>query len=192
MQQYIRLIIIVLIAVTSAPAFASEMSVAQAYKLQHHKQTTFDKTRANISKQEAKYLDHLFFVTDLAFRERMVMLRYFQNKKDDVYIAQYNKEIEQLLTSFAFISAPNRKLQQVQDIVVLAIKDQQKFFNLWYMARGNAKYNALQSNYRSDRSVLSAHQKLIQAYGMLKQIYPKATSHNTQAFYDHLCALDFI
>ena len=74
-------------------AQASEMTVAEAYIAQNHQRTQFDQSRAKMNEADAKYLDHFFFVSDLAFRERMVMLRYFRAGQDDKYIATYNDEI---------------------------------------------------------------------------------------------------
>ncbi len=173
-------------------AHAEGMSVAQAYKALRHQQTTFDRSVAQMSAEDAKYLDHLFFVTDMAFRERMMMLSYFKSKKDARYIEKYNKEIGNLLASFEFIQPPTRTLQKVQDIVLSAITDQRSFFNEWHKARGTQKYNNLMSNYARDSKVQSSHKKLIKAYGVLKATYPREGRHNMQSFFDHLCALDFI
>ncbi len=174
------------------PAYAADMSVEQAYKTLNHKQTTFDKNRAGMRDEEAKYLDHLFFVSDLAFRERMVMLGYFKKRKDDQYIDDYNKQIGDLLASFALIKAPNRNLQQIETLLKNAITEQKQFFNEWSKARGSSYYDQLQRNYSSHRLVQSSHNKLVQTYMMLKRSYPRETAHNQQSFYDHLCALDFL
>ncbi|MCP4488040.1 MAG: hypothetical protein GY820_12070 [Gammaproteobacteria bacterium] len=40
--------------------------------------------------------------------------------------------------------------------------------------------------------VKSSSQHLIAAHSLLKQLYPQETKHNQQAFFDYLCALDFI
>ena len=40
--------------------------------------------------------------------------------------------------------------------------------------------------------VRSSSNQLIQAYDYLMQSYPQESPHNRQAFFDHLCALDFI
>ncbi len=173
-------------------AQAAEMSVAQAYKAQRHQQTTFNKDTAQMSAAESKYLDHLFFVTDMAFRERMVMLQYFYKKKDDQYIDQYNKQIGELLASFALVKAPGRSLPTVEKLVREAITEQQQFFNSWHKARGTEMYNSLSRGYTSHKLVQSSHKKLIQSYGVLMKAYPREAAHNKQAFYDHLCALDFI
>ena len=190
MRVLIMIAVFCVIGSTVAPA--QEMSVAEAYKVQRHKQTTFNKKNANMSKLEAEYLDHLFFVTDMAFRERMVMLQYFGQRKDVQYIDHYNKEIGNLLASFELIKAPGRTLPHVEKLVEGAIIDQKKFFNEWHDAYGTDYYDNISRSHTSHQLVQSAHKKLIQSYGLLKQAYPREAAHNQQSFYDHLCALDFI
>lgn len=176
----------------SISAQAEEMSISQAYRALPHQRTQFNASHAKMSAQESKYLDHLFFVTDLAFRERMVMLRAFRGGKDHRYIETYNKEIGNLLGSFEFIEPPTRVLGQVEKLVIESVNEQRKFFNIWHKARGTIQYKQLQKSMASHRYVQSSHQKLIQAYSVLKQNYPQEIPHNQQAFYDHLCALDFL
>ncbi len=176
----------------AVPTFAAGMTVEQAYKLQKHQQTTFDKSVSTLSEEDAKYLDHLFFVTDMAFRERMTMLAYFRAHKADKYIEKYNEQISALLGSFDMIKAPNKTLALVEDEVKNAIKEQRAFFYEWHATRDVKYYNALSKNPGANQRVQSAHRKLINAYGLLKKQYPREVAHNQQAFYDHLCALDFI
>jgi hypothetical protein len=40
--------------------------------------------------------------------------------------------------------------------------------------------------------VKEAHGKLLQAYNALMRAFPGETQRNKTAFYDHLCALDFL
>ncbi|MGH1379111.1 MAG: hypothetical protein ACRBB3_09855 [Alphaproteobacteria bacterium] len=174
------------------PVNAEKMSVSQAYKALHHQQTQFKSSIAQMSADESKYLDHLFFVTDLAFRERMVMLQAFRAGKDKKYIDKYNKEIANLLGSFSLIDPPTSNLKNVETHIISAIDEQREFFNMWHAARGTSQYSNLQKNFMSNKNVQSSHRKLLQAYSLLKKHYPKEGSHNQQSFFDHLCALDFI
>ncbi|PCI55232.1 MAG: hypothetical protein COB36_06300 [Alphaproteobacteria bacterium] len=171
---------------------AEEMSISQAYRALPHQRTQFNASHAKMGVLESKYLDHLFFVTDLAFRERMLMLRAFQVGQDHRYIETYNKEIGNLLGSFEFIEPPTRVLGQVEKLVIESVREQRAFFNIWYKARGTQQYKNWQRNVASHKYVQSSHQKLIQAYSVLKQNYPQEIPHNQQSFYDHLCALDFL
>lgn len=182
----------VAVSLVHYPLSAAEMSVENAYKRLGHQQTPFKKSQARMTNAEKNYLDHLFFVTDLAFSERMTMLNYFNQGKDAAYIDKYNEEIKNLLASFELVKAPNRNLEQIEDIIIDAIKDQKNFFNVWHEYAGTPTYGNLQKNYAQNPYVQSSHKKLIKAYMLLKQAYPNEGQHNQKAFYDHLCALDFI
>lgn len=173
------------------PVNAKDFTVSDAYKALPHKQTTFNQSIAVMSEKEAKYLDHLFFVTDLAFRERMMMLRLSQVGKGKKYIKKYNKQIENVIGSFDLTIAPTKSLKTVEGIIISAIRDQQAFFNeLSRASEAHAKNNAV--NYAAHPSVQSSHKKLLQAYQIIKQTYPNEPPHNQASFFDHLCALDFI
>lgn len=173
-------------------AQAEGMTIEEAYREQNHQRTQFDLNTAKMSEAEAKYLDHLFFVTDVAFRERMMMLRHFRAGTDNRYITEYNKEINNAIASFTFIKAPTRILTKVEVLVITSIQEQKSLFNKWHNARGTALYKNLNRNYTSHELVQKSHKHLIQAYGLLKGKYRSENKHNQQSFYDHLCALDFI
>ncbi len=180
-----------LCALTTA-AQAADMTIDQAYKSIPHGRTQFDQSRATMSAVESKYIDHLFFATDLAMRERVVMLRYFEYKNTAQYIEQYNKEIGNLLASFDLTKAPTKNLAQVEKLVIEAIREQQAFFNKRHKNNDAIPKRAMYSTYRNYTLVQSSHRKLIQAYMLLKKAYPREGGHNKKAFFDHLCALDFI
>lgn len=192
MRVNVILILILFICFGSMNVQAEEMTISQAYRALPHQRTQFNASHAKMSAQESKYLDHLFFVTDLAFRERMVMLRAFHAGKDHRYIEAYNKEIGNLLGSFEFIEPPTRALGQVEKLITESVNEQREFFNIWYKARGTPHYKQLQQNIASHKYVQSSHRKLLQAYGVLKKNYSQEMPHNQQSFYDHLCALDFL
>lgn len=172
---------------------AAEMSVEKAYASIPHARTQYSPQQSSASEEEKKFLDHLFFVTDLALQKRMMMLGYFNKQNENQYLETYNKSIDEMVATFSLIKAPNAVLDNVAQTIVIAIRQQQKFFNDWAAVAGTPQYEAiLYSGYRSNAHVQGAHQNLLKAYMLLKQAYPNETAHNQQAFYDHLCALDFI
>ena len=192
MRFVIVFIFVILGCFIASPMRAEDMTVSQAYQALPHQRTQFSVSYAKMSKKESRYLDHLFFVTDLAFRERMMMMHAFRAGTGAAYIKVYNTEISNLLGSFEFIDPPTELLEQVENLVVGSINEQREFFNIWDNARGTEKYKKFQKNVASHKYVQSSHQKLIQAYSTLQQTYTQEMPHNQQSFYDHLCALDFL
>lgn len=75
---------------------------------------------------------------------------------------------------------PGTRLKPVVDQVVSAIEDQRDYFQgRW--SGGNTQ-----------SKIQSSSAKLHQAYSFLMSLYPDENASNKQAFFDYLCALDFI
>ncbi|MCB1650659.1 MAG: hypothetical protein KDI46_01255 [Alphaproteobacteria bacterium] len=167
------------------------MNIDQAYQAIPHNQTPYSLKQSRLPDADAKYLDHYFFVSDIALRARVMALNRFLGKTPAIDIQTYNQEVENAIASFALIQTP-RHLQQIENTLISALRDQQSFFNEWNDMAGTHGYSRLQKTYTRHPKVMSSHQKLIKAYQMLKQTYPSETPYNQNAFFDHLCALDFI
>ena len=187
----IDFLLLAILFVFVAPVQAQEMSVAQAYQAIPHKQTTFNLKQSRIKGIDAKYLDHYFFAADVAVRARVMTLRGFYGQKGAMSVAAYNREINNMVVSFDMVDTP-RHLKDAQTLLVSAIRDQQAFFNEWDKVRNTAKGQSLKRNYSQHPKVQSSHKKLLKAYYMLMAQYPKESQRNKTAFFDHLCALDFI
>lgn len=168
------------------------MTVQDAYQAIPHQQTPFNKKRSKIPAKESKYLDHFFFVSDMALRARVMTLNYFWDRKRSMSIEEYNAEIDNFLSSFEFAKAPTEALVEAERLLIESIKEQQEFFNAWEKARGTDKFELYSKNMANHPKVKSSHGKLLQTYYILKAAYPREDEQNLQAFYDHLCALDFI
>jgi hypothetical protein len=164
-------------------ALAEEISISEAYQAIPHRQTSFDVKLSEMNAQEAEYLDHLFYVTDLAMRSRVVALTQLSDN-NSLNLENYNKEIDQILENFEMFYPPKR-LRKVAKTIQSAIQDQKSFINYW-------ANSGIRPDLHNDHLVLSSHKKLLKAYSMLMILYPRETKHNKQSFYDHLCALDFI
>lgn len=178
--------------VAPANAQQKEMTIDQAYKAIPHVRTQYDPKQSTLPDAEKAYLDHLFFVTDLALQKRMMMLHYFSKTREEAYLKTYNTEIGNMISTFSLMPAPTEQLKSVEQTLITALRQQQKFFNDWAASKGTGQYERLQKNHTSELLVISSHNNLISVYNMLNQLYPQETEHNKKAFYDHLCALDFI
>jgi len=85
-------------------------------------------------------------------------------------------------------------LKPVHQLVTEAIREQSGYFETWQRSvdRSEAFNYSLNNRKRLHKNVTSSHNKLFEAYKILKKLYPKEIKHNQKAFFDHLCALDFI
>ncbi len=162
------------------PAAAAEirqpMTVDQAYRAIPHQRTRFDPSSAAMSSDEKRFLDLFFGLTDLAVAERVAaqMAVSGSSPAPDNYDA--------INSGLAALQVP-AKLAQAHRLVTEAVREQRAY--LQQMRAGEA-FNA------NARLVQSSHSKLIAAYRELMHLYPSEKPHNKKAFFDHLCALDFI
>jgi len=172
---------------------ASSMSVEEAYRAIPHRYTAFDTKSAKMDSKEAAWLASFFKLVNLTIVERVQTLTWFQSGgRQGSSFQNYQKNMGGLLTQLAALPA-SENLEEIRQQVVTAIKDQRTYFEEWEKAitkKERFKY-ALGAGSGHPR-VLASSQKLQQAYARLMQLYPREEARNHQAFFDHLCALDFL
>ncbi len=171
--------------------YTKEYSIEEAYAFFDKKRTPFKTDVSRLSKEEKRYLDHLFFVTDLALKARVNMMQYYFSGTHKKHIGTYNEKINEILGTFTMIESPSEDVKEVEEFIVGAIRDQQEFLNEWANSNG-AAFHKIKGNHKDHLLVQSSHMKIQRAYTNLMLIYPDEHEYNHQAFYDHLSALDFI
>lgn len=159
-----------------------DMSVDAAYKAIPHKQTTFNPGLAKMDMDERQFLEQLFALTDAAMVQRVqTMIGLQENARIDALEKNYNIILSQLNQ----LDVPD-KLRPVYTLVEQAILAQMLYLEQWQEAGAPDQFNSRAP------LVQNSHRKLIQAHQLLVQAFPTETAHNKAAFFDHLCALDFI
>jgi len=143
----------------------SNLSVDEAYQSVPHRRTQYIAADSAQAQEVSSYIEALFKLTDLALIERINGLNDAYNKK------RYQARINQL----KLLKTPTQA-KVAHELIVAAIEQHQQYFEGskldWQLAK-------------------SASSKLIKAYYHLMRTFPD-NSHNQQAYFDHLCALDFI
>jgi len=186
----LQLLVLCVLIVSAVPARAQDMSVEQAYALIYEDRIPFDGKQSTLDEKDTKYLEHLFFVTDMAMRLRVIMLNNFR-KGNISGLKYYEGEIASLISSFEMVETPEL-MKPVQKDVIEAINDQKMFFKSWAKLSGTPEFVTIMKTMTNEPLVFSSHQKLIRAYKGLIDAYPGESGYNQKAFYSHLCALDFI
>jgi len=102
----------------------------------------------------------------------------------------YDETIDGVLARLNALSSPEY-LEEPSELIVSAIEEQKQFFQEWAEASDEEKADIREQTARHPL-VQSSHRKLIKAYKKLMSQFPEETKHNKKAFFDHLCALDFI
>ena len=173
------------------PVFA--ISVEDAYRAIPHRYTPFESKSVKMNPTDAAFLQEFFRLLNLAIVERVQTQAWFQsNGKKGTAFSNYQRVTNGLIAQLEALAVPD-KLKTVNRSVIEALRDQGAYFEEWQrmVIRREAFKHALGAGPHHPR-ILAASQKLHDAYGRLMQAYPQETERTKQAFFDHLCALDFI
>jgi hypothetical protein len=170
--------------------FAAEsqaMTVEQAYREIPHNRTVFDATTSALSAAQIKALKRLFELSDRGVVLRVAGLQALQSSSNDVrlVLSQYDALTKEL-DSFA----PPAEIESARALVAQAVRLHRQYFEI--IGRDKEAGRAIELAYRQNQLVKQASQQLISAYSVLMQTFPKEPAVNRQAFYDYLCALDFL
>ena len=174
-------------------ASLSAISVEDAYRAIPHRYTPFESRSVKMNPRDAVFLQEFFRLLNLAIVERVQTQAWFQsNGKRGIAFPNYQRTTDGLMAQLEALTVPE-SVKAAHRSVIEALKDQRAYFEEWQRAvtrREPFKY-ALGANSHHPR-ILSSSQKLHEAYGRLMQAYPQEAERTKQAFFDHLCALDFI
>lgn len=171
-----RLPLLYLLLLFTHNSFALEIDTA--YRLIPHKQTPFILLQSKIPKTEVEYVARLLSLSEFAMAERVEAMIDGPDKSG--YISQ----IDSILWQLGNLKTP-QNLQPAHQHILTAIQQHRAYFELHNLSGEKTK---LQRN----QLIQTSHRHLIMAYNLLMQLYPQETQHNKQAFFDYLCALDFI
>ena len=168
---------------------AQAMTVEEAYRLIPHKKTDFNASSAKMTPAEVGYLEQFFELVNLAIVERVQTLQWFRSggTRGRSY-RSYQGQIEEVLAQLQNLDVPAH-LKHVHRLVIDAIHEQRTFYERWKSAVAAGKRFRFNGG---DPLVRTSHAKLIEAYYGLLQLFPNEQKQNKEAFFDHLCALDFI
>ena len=169
------------------------ISVEDAYRAIPHRHTPFESKSVKMNPQDGAFLQEFFRLLNLAIVERVQTQAWFQsNGRKGTAFSNYQRATNSLIAQLEALAVPD-KLRVVNRSVIEALKDQGAYFEEWQrtVTRREPFKHALGAGPHHPR-ILAASHKLHDAYGRLMQAYPQEADRTKQAFFDHLCALDFI
>lgn len=168
-------------AVERVPSADRSAAVERAYRAIPHRRTVFDVGAATMSPAERDYLRQLFDLVDLGIVERVETLGWLRSRDGSgPSVESYDQVVSQL----GALSVPPR-LASVHRLVSEAMVEQRAALSEW-------RKTALPANFSGHPLVVSSSGKLRRAYGELLALFPQENEHNKAAFFDYLCAMDFI
>lgn len=169
--------------------------VRAAYASIPHKQATFDPTKTKLDEQSATALNELFRLTDYAVVARVETLQWFQSGGNrGRSFGSYSELVGKILKNINTLELP-RKLDKARDLIFESIVEQKDYFEAWDRAKtagDSFDFAAGKEGWDKHSAVASSHKKLLTAYREIKTTYEDESKRNTEAFFDHLCALDFV
>jgi hypothetical protein len=157
------------------------MTVDESYRAIPHRRTQFDSSVTTLSSEEREYLAYFFKLIDEAIVLRVNGMLTIANPAE---LKETLRQLGELILFAQALPCPAR-LSEYHALVVEALVDQQSYFD---EAASRQSTAGLAQNARVQR----ASQKLKSAYSILMRLYTEESKSNKNAFFDHLCALDFI
>jgi hypothetical protein len=180
----IKFLCIALIA--ALPLAASALTVEQAYAAIPHQRTVFDPGASRLARGQVDALDQLFTLSDRGTVLRVDALDALK-RGDATRLRATVRDYAALLDAMRQIR-PTPQTRAATDLVLQAVQQHQSFFDTKLAAPTAG--SRLDAAFTAD--VNQSSQKLRQAYNLLMAAFPDETARNRQAFFDYLCALDFL
>jgi hypothetical protein len=172
--------------IASSSLAAHAMTVEEAYAAIPHKRTVFDGNASKLSATHIDSLKRLFTSSDQGVVLRVEGLRALRGAD----AAQLRKAINDYRALASAVASLNvsAEIKPAQDLIAQAIADHQHFFEM--KLRDSDTLAKRDAAFTSD--INQASQKLHRAYDVLMKAFPNEAANNKTAFYDYLCALDFL
>lgn len=163
------------------PFAASALTVEQAYAAIPHQRTPFDAPGSHLARGQVELLEQLFNLSDRGTVLRVDGLDALK-RMDAPRLRTIVRDYAALLEGLRALR-PTQQTRAATDLVLQAVQQHMRFFEGKLAGQLDAGFTA---------DVHQSSQKLRQAYGVLMAAFPDETPHNRQAFFDYLCALDFL
>jgi len=174
--------------ILSSVACAGELGVEDAYQAIPHRRTPFEVTTSTLSTSESEALKRLFELTDRGVVVRVQGLQ-AQHAADVVALERVSSGYSSLTYALATLAVP-ATIENAKAHILQSVQLHQHHFEVALnRQRSNAEASA---KFQRSDEIVQASSHLHSAYGLLMKSFPDESSRNRQAFFDHLCALDFL
>jgi hypothetical protein len=173
-------------APVATPRNLPTISIVEAYAAIPHKRTVFNAKESPLAITNTFALTHLFEAV-----ERAIVLKIMADKalgsKNAEAMTQTLEQYSSVIKSLLSLDSPN-EIKPAQTLIISAIEKHQAHFTQKQTAAIAGKTHDLSTS----PEITSASADLQRAYSALIKSFPQETVNNKTAFYDYLCALDFL
>ena len=162
------------------------LTVEEAYAAIPHRRTTFVATQSLLAASESNMLNQLFGFADKAIVLKVIAVKAMQ-ANDAARVKQTIADYDVLIKHLSTLTISG-DLNRIKANLLTAIQKHRHYFQ--------TKQEQFQTDNQYDQKftpdIREASGILLQTYGLLMQAFPQESSNNKIAFYDYLCALDFL
>ena len=179
-----RAALVCVLACLAAPA-ADAMTPEEAYAAIPHKRTTFDAAGSKLTPGQSASLSRIFAMTDQGVVLRVQgMLAHRQRDAQEVkrVVAGYDSLIAAMESEKV-----DAAVEPARELIARALRDQRR-----YLASRPAGLQFARGELTGAEGIGQSHRQLMDAYSVLTRAFPGEVPRNKTAFYDYLCALDFL
>lgn len=162
------------------------LTVEEAYASIPHQRTVFDRSASQLSRAQVEGLTQLFALSDRGTVLRVAGIRAFRAGQ----LNDFRRAMDgypTLIEALKSLNVPG-EMKPVQELVLQAVQAHQRFFE----AKVKASNALAKRDLGFTPEVHEASRKLHHAYNLLMKMFPNESGVNKTAFFDHLCALDFL
>ena len=165
---------------------SAALTIEEAYAAIPHQRTVFDRSASRLSKAQVEGLLQLFALTDRGTVLRVEAMRAFRGGQLQDFRAALDR-YRTLIEALRSLNLPG-ELMPAHALIVQSVQGHQRFFEASLKASDSLARRELVFT----TEVHESSRKLRQAYDLLMKMYSNEPGVNKSAFFDYLCALDFL
>jgi hypothetical protein len=187
------LLVAIMLVASSTASLSWGMTIDEAYQSIPHQRTPYNSQVSALSLAEREFLSRFFTLSDQALVERVETLGAFRAGDRQRFTA-YETNVSRILVELRALQEP-ASARGFVTMLSEAIQQQQLFFQKWDTALAEQRPFAFPTGTAVsgvDPNVGQASAELRRLYADLMERYATEHAQNREAFYQHLCALDFL
>lgn len=170
-----RLIIFASLFLWAGSAFP--LTIDEAYEAIPHRRSQYQAAESPVPERE--FLAKLFSLSDRALVARIETMQAFSRQEFESMV-KYEREVDTVLLALRALEGSG-ETKELGALLAEAVESQRRYFRSWRDKRTQG----------DEEFIRSSSAPLHRLYNELITRFPSETEHNKNAFYQHLCALDF-
>lgn len=184
--------VLVVFFFTMLPSIAFGITVDEAYNAIPHERVEYKAEESTIGVAEREFLTKFFQLSDRALVLRIEAMRGMNSGLSETY-EKYRAGADTVFADLENLAEPDTA-KGFRALLIEAVESQGAFFKRWHEAQAVSKPFSFPGGETTgvDRDISRASEKLRRLYSELMGRFPGESPRNKNAFYQHLCALDFL